>query len=253
MPEQELAQMKMLVSDAGADDVTVAGAEAAAEVRLDPIANGYRTMPDLVFTTLRDEILSGRLRPGERLNSSQLAGLLGVSRMPVREAISRLTAVGLVENVPHRGAFVKQLSIEEVVETYYIRAALEGIAARLAVRHLTDADLRRLRDLCDDIDATFERGDDAAFLAHNLAFHSIISEAAHSARLQKLIKDFYDLSAQYRALGLNLPGRHEEIRLEHRHIADALATRDPERAELCAREHHINTARRIAASAGESV
>ena len=224
---------------------------AEAEVRIGNVVHeDYRTMQDIVFTTLRDEIFSGRLKPGERLNSTRLAERLGVSRMPVREALNRLISVGLLEYTPHRGAYVRRLSVDEVIEIYYVRAAVEGIAARLAVRKLGDEELRRLQQLCDEMDAASESHDDAGLLARNAEFHNIIYRGTQSPRLEGLIQQYFRLSEQYRTLGLNLPGRHTEIGQEHRALATALLERDADRAERASREHHLNTARRIAQSAG---
>ena len=214
------------------------------------IRQDYRTIQDLVFTTLRDEILSGELEPGERLNTSQLSERLGVSRTPIREALNRLTSIGLVENIPHRGAFVRKLSIEEIIEMYYIRAALEGIAARLAARNLTEEEIQQLLQYCDQMESHLSTGHYQKILDTNFEFHSIIYQAAQSPRLQNLILQYYRHSEQYRALGLELPGRYAEICQEHRNLALALAERDMEGAESNAREHHLNTARRIAKSVG---
>ncbi len=213
----------------------------------------YRRMQDIVFMALRDQIFSGRLKPGERLNTTRLSEQLGVSRMPVREALTRLISVGLADNIPHRGAFVKKLSLEEVIEIYCIRAALEGVAARLAARSVAAADVEQLQKLCDEMERRLASGDESWFSEINQEFHGIIYHAAHAEHLEALIVQYYQRSSQYRALGLDLPGRHEEILAEHRAIARALGERDPDRAEAAAREHHLNTVRRIAQSAGSSI
>jgi DNA-binding GntR family transcriptional regulator len=230
-----------------------ASENAAANGPSSTIRQDYRTIQDLVFTTLRDEILSGELEPGERLNTSQLSERLGVSRTPIREALNRLTSIGLVENIPHRGAFVRKLSIEEIIEIYYIRAALEGIAARLAARNLKQEEIQQLLHLCDGMESHLSTGNYQKILETNFAFHNTIYQAAQSPRLQNLILQYYSQSEQYRALGLELPGRYSEICQEHRNLALALARRDVEAAELQAREHHLNTARRIAKSVGRDV
>ncbi len=217
------------------------------------IRHNYQRIQDLVFTILRDEILSGKLQPNEKLNTNQLAERLGVSRTPIREALNRLISVGLIETVPHRGAYVRALSIEEVIEIYYIRAALEGIAARLAARNLKPAEIERLLQYCNEIEAHLSGEDYQKILETNFLFHTIIYEAAQSPRLQTLILQYYRQSEQYRALGLELPGRYAEICVEHRNIANALAAGDVEKAEFCAREHHLNTARRIAKSIGSDI
>ena len=222
------------------------------DLRLPSITGDYHTMQDLVFTTLRDEIFAGRLKPGDRLNTSELARRLGVSRMPVREALNRLISVGLVENLPHRGAFVTKLSVEEVIEIYYIRAALEGIAARLAVQSMTPQAKKRLLEICDAIERAINEEDDLMILRLNFDFHSLIYESIQSERIEDLIFQYYTLTEQYRALGLDLPGRYDEIKGEHRRIAEAIAAGDADAAEKYGREHHLTTARRIARSVGST-
>lgn len=217
------------------------------------IRENYQRIQDLVFTNLRDEILSGKLRPNEKLNTNLISKRLGVSRTPIREALNRLISVGLVETIPHRGIFIRKLSIEEIIELYYIRAALEGIAARLAVRNLKKEDTKRLLQHCDDMETQHLLGNVPKFLEINFLFHEIIYEASQSPQLQDLLFQYYSRSEQYRTLGLELPGRYKQICDEHRNLATALADGDIERAEFCAREHHFNTARQIAKSIGSDI
>ncbi|TXT44973.1 MAG: transcriptional regulator, partial [Spirochaetes bacterium] len=92
----------------------------------------YRSIQDIVFTTLRDEIVSHAVKPGEVLNTVELSKRLGVSRTPIREALNRLISIGLVEETPHRSCYVKKISLDQLIEIFYIRAALAGVATRLA-------------------------------------------------------------------------------------------------------------------------
>jgi len=217
------------------------------------VADQYRSKQDIVFQTLKDEILSGRLRPGDELNTLDLSKRLGVSRTPIREALNRLTSIGLAESEPHRGAFVKELSLKEVVEMYWIRGALGGIAARLATRNLNDSDRRRLLELCDSMDSNASSGDSKLFLKNNSEFHTIIYHAAQSPMLETLLVQYDRQSEQYRALGFELPGRASEISDEHRQIADALLAGKKMLAEKLVRVHLFNTASRIAKSFGIDV
>ena len=212
------------------------------------IRGEYRSIQDIVFTTLRDEILRQKLNPGDILNTVELSERLGVSRTPIREALNRLISIGLVEEAPHRSACVKKLSVDQIIEIYYIRAALSGIAARLAARNLTEAEINQLFKLCDRMDADIEHGQSKAMLEDNLKFHSIIYKATKSRRLEELALQYHSQSEQYQALGLELPGRYAEICAEHRDLANALAAGDKEGAEFCARQHLFNTAKRIAAN-----
>jgi DNA-binding GntR family transcriptional regulator len=217
---------------------------------ISPVQKEYRSILDIVFCKLRDEILSGKLKPGDSLNTLQLSQRLGASRTPIREALNRLASVGLVEYITHRGAFVKKLSVAEVIELYHIRAALEGIAARLSVGKFTKETKDKLIELCDIMDSCLACGDFKKMLDINFQFHSIINNTYDSPRLQSLILQYYQLSRNYRALGLELPGRIREICREHRNIAEALCKNDKNNAEKYMREHHFNTARRIASSFG---
>ena len=217
------------------------------------IRENYQRIQDLVFTTLRDEILSGKLKPDEKLNTNQLAKRLGVSRTPIREALNRLIAVGLVQTIPHRGIYVRKLSIDEIIELYYIRAALEGIAARLAVRNLTKDEIKLLFQYCDEMEAQHRAGNYQKLLKINFQFHETIYKVTRSPQLQDLLFQYYSRSEQYRTLGLELPGRYKEIFDEHRQLVAALESGDMEKADYCAREHHLNTARQIAKSIGSDI
>ena len=214
------------------------------------IRSVYRSMQDIVFETLRDEILSGKLPPASALNTLSLSKRLGVSRTPIREALNRLVATGLVENVAHRGSFVRKLSIGQVVEIYYIRAALAGVCARLATRRITDAQKKKLVALCDKMERDTSGGDLKAMLRHNFEFHEIIFKAAHSPGIESLALQYYHQSEQFRALSLELPGRSAEACKEHRGILNAILAGDADGAERSSREHQLNTARRIAQSLG---
>jgi DNA-binding GntR family transcriptional regulator len=208
----------------------------------------YRSMQDIVFETLRDEILSGKLPPGDSLNTLSLSRRLGVSRTPIREALNRLVSIGLVENFPFRGAFVRKMSVEEVLEVYYIRAAIAGVCSRLATKRITEAQKKRLIELCDEMEKPSE--DHKTMLQMNYEFHSIIFKAAHSPRIESLALQYYHQSEQFRALSLELPGRFEEACREHRKILQAIIDGDSDGAEQSSRDHQLNTARRITKSLG---
>ena len=107
----------------------------------------YSTMSEIVVARVRDDILSGKLRPGVRLDQVNLTEELGVSLSPLREAFRRLEAQGYITIVPHRGAYVAEFSQEELEDIYLVRRNLEGLAAELAMDRLTDGDLQRWVDI----------------------------------------------------------------------------------------------------------
>lgn len=219
----------------------------------DKVVSRYHTMNDLVFRLLSEEIFSGKLEPGAKLNIREIADRVGVSVTPVREALNQLASMGLVDMVPHRSPEVKRLSIDEIVEVYYIRAALEGISARLAATKLTESDLDRLQSLCDEMVPLLEQRSMDDILENNYQFHSIIYTAATSPRLEEMVRQLYRQCSHYRFLVMGLPGAYNAIHDEHCQIFDALASRDINRADAVAREHHLNSARRIAAAMGLDV
>jgi DNA-binding GntR family transcriptional regulator len=210
------------------------------------VATAYRTMKEIAYDAIREAILSGRFPPGQRLVADDLAQEFGTSRMPVREALQRLENAGLVSITPHRGAVVNELSEQEIVEVYHIRAVLEGLAARLAAPRLGPADYDRLNALIDDMAATSTTAPDLEqLLRGNRDFHEIIWQAAQAPRLHELLENLYDASRRFRNISILLSGRLEQIVQEHRRIVKALAAGDPVAAERFANEHHEITAQRL--------
>ena len=208
----------------------------------------YRTMQEIAYGAIRDGILAGRHSPGQRLIADELAKELGVSRMPVREALHRLEAAGLVTIAPHRGAMVSELSENECAEIYHIRAVLDGLATRLASPNLSQADHTRLSRLLDEMDAAVTAQDLERVLRVNREFHTLIWDAARAPRLRELLENLYDASQRFRNISVLIPGRLDQITHEHRLIAEALARGDAAAAERFANEHHEGTARRLLAS-----
>ena len=205
----------------------------------------YRTMPEIAYDAIRDAILSGRHAPGQRLVTEELAKELGVSRMPVREALHRLEVSGLITITPHKGAVVSHLSEAEVAEIFHIRAVLEGLATRLAAGRMTLADHKRLGALLGEMERAARARDPGKVLVLNRDFHAVIWRAARAPRLLELLENLYDACQRFRNLSVRLPGRLNQITQEHRRIARALAQRDTAAAERNANAHYEGTARRL--------
>lgn len=209
------------------------------------MAATYRTMQEIVTDSIRDSILSGKYSPGERLVAEDIAKDLGVSRMPVREALHRLEVIGLVTLLPHKGAIVSELSEEEIIESYHIRAVLDGLATRLAAPQLTALDYARLEEILQEMDNAVNAKDMDKLLAVNRAFHEIIWQAARAPRLQVLLQNLYIASERFRNISILLPGRIDQITQDHRLIVQMLEKGDVANAERYANEHHEGTARRL--------
>ena len=195
------------------------------------------TLWQRVYDHLRGEILEGRLEPGAELAEVALAGQLGVSRGPIREAIGRLASEGLVTVRPRRGAVVRSLSKEEFLELYQVREALELMAVKLAVPRLTDEQLEELAALNDTMAAHAERGEVAAFFEANLAFHERLLEACGNAKLEELYRQLLGQLGRYRMGSLTLRGNLRRSVTEHAAILRAAKRRDAERAAQLMAEH----------------
>ncbi len=220
---------------------------------MDPIRNEHKSMQSIVFVKIKDEILSGRLKPGDPLNTLELSDRLGVSRTPIREALNHLTMVGLVEYIPYRGAFVKKLSVEQIIELYYIRGALAGVSARLAIKNLSKKQLEKLSLLCGKMEELLAAKEHLQMLEINSQFHEIIQKATKSPAIEGLMDLYYTQTEQYRQLALELPGRYIEVCAEHRRIYESFQRGDRESAEFYSREHYFNTSRCIAAAFDKNI
>jgi DNA-binding GntR family transcriptional regulator len=215
-------------------DATADTAAQAATVRA---GLDHRTLWQRVSDHLREEILSGRLLPGTILQEVSLAQSLGVSRGPVREALGRLGAEGLVTIRPRRGAVVRELSEDEFVEAYQVREALETMAVRLAVPRLTPEHLAALEQQIDKMSAHAERGDVKAFFEANGAFHGLFFDASGNRMLKDTYRQLVRQIDRYRLRSLLLRGNLQRSIAEHKAILRAAKAGDVERAVHLISEH----------------
>jgi DNA-binding GntR family transcriptional regulator len=195
------------------------------------LASGYRSIGDMVYEVLRESILSGAFSPGEHLRQEALATAIGVSRLPVRAALLKLDAEGLVEFSPHRGAVVQTLSHDEIVEIYELRDLLESYALRKSMARMTPARIERLRELAAQLDAEAE-GD--PFLEVRVRFYRELYDADKAPRLIELIEGLRSSVGRY-LLGWRVSdhkghGHHSEL-------VEQVASGDVEKAEAWLRKH----------------
>lgn len=214
-------------------------------------AGSHRTLAERAFAALHEAIVTGALAPGERLPIEELAGPLQMSPMPVREALRRLHAAGLVENVPHRGARVTELSVEDLREVYEARLELEPLAVRHAAERFTDEDARTASAALARHVRAYRRGDvNETFTAHT-DFHFALYRAGGSRWLLRLIAPLWESSQRYR---MSLPPRYrralEERRAEHERILQACVDRSPGDAARELHNHLVTTANRVSSRMG---
>jgi DNA-binding GntR family transcriptional regulator len=195
------------------------------------------TLWQRVYDFLREEILSERLVPGTELQEVALAEGLGVSRGPLREAIGRLAAEGLVTVRPRRGAVVRSLSKDEFLELYQVREALEVMAVRLAVPRLESGDIEELDVLVTQMAERSVRQEVAEFFEANMAFHARLVEASGNATLQELYGQLVGRMGRYRMRSLTLRGNLQRSVAEHGAILRAVKRGDADRAAHLMSEH----------------
>ncbi len=206
------------------------------------------TAQDIVLRSLRADIMTGVLRPGDQIVQESLAERYGVSRVPLREALKTLESEGQVAYYPHRGYFVAELSVADLLEVYRLRALLEAEAIRHAVPTLSDDDVAALAELLEAIDDAAARDDVIAMTAANRRFHFAIFDASGMPRLIKLLHQLWDATDAYRALYFHeAPNR---VRVAGEHAAMLVALRARAADELIVlhnehRDHSVGTVRAI--------
>lgn len=211
-------------------------------------SGGHRTLAEKAFDALHSAIVTGRLRPGARLPIEDLAERLQMSPMPIREALRRLHAAGLVENIPHRGARVTELSITDLAEVYEARLAVEVLAVRRAAERFTPADKARAQANLDTLGQLSDDNSEATSAAH-AAFHFTLYDAAASAWLRRLIAPVWETSERY---CLEFPQCRQLVprASEHQRLLDACAANDPDRTAAALHDHLASTANNIADAMG---
>jgi DNA-binding GntR family transcriptional regulator len=189
------------------------------------------------YEALKDSIVRGLLRPGERLKTAELARQFGVSMIPVREALRQLEADGLVSSTPHVGAIVSHLPIRELRETILVRASLEGLAARLAVQQMTEADFVALERSLAQTRQQASQVEPHEFWLLNLDFHRLIWRIADNHVLCQLVESVSEKTRRFQMVYGMLPPRGLADLHEHESILALFRRHDAVAAESAMREH----------------
>lgn len=192
---------------------------------------------DAIAEILREAILDGVLEPSAWLREEELAKELAVSRTPIREALGRLSAEGLVTITARQGAVVTPLSLEDVLDLFDVRERLEGLAARLAARHRAAADLQELERILAQMDQAAARRQVTDLIKLNVAFHRAIRRIARNRFLDRFLAQAEQAYRPFGRATYGFPGRIEAVLVEHRGILAAIEAGDLEGAERRAIEH----------------
>lgn len=195
----------------------------------------YNTKTEMVYEKLKEDIVAGILKQGEKIIAREVATEFGVSDIPVREALKKLESNGLVENVPHVGSRVTEVNIKTANEIFMIRVELESFATRLAAKNANASEAKKLQEIVDDIDLCIQRDDIEELSRLNTHFHKTLYKLSRNETLCDLIFSLMDRSQYSRSVFTYIPDRKEHSNEEHKLIVDAISKGDTEEAEKALR------------------
>ena len=205
-------------------------------------ANEYLPLRDVVFKTLREAILRGDLKPGERLMELQLAAKLGVSRTPIREAIRMLQQEGLVVTIPRRGAEVAAMTEKDMEDVLQVREALEILAVQLASEKITKEQIAELEERLKAFEQAVETAEVKQIAQSDIDFHDLIYTAAENPRLVVLLNNLREQIYRYRVEYLKDEKNYPRLIEEHRQIMQGLKERNEQYVVEMTKKHMDNQA-----------
>jgi DNA-binding GntR family transcriptional regulator len=204
----------------------------------------YKPLGDIVFDNLRNAIVKGILKPGERLMEEQIAVKLGVSRTPVREAIKKLEKEKLIEMVPRKGAYVARLTSKDVLDVLEIRKFLEGFSASLASQRITEEEIVELKKISQEFSKCIDNLDKDGMIEKDNEFHNLIFKATRNDKLIDIIKGLQDQFHRFRLVYFNEFDNYTQLKYWHEKICESISKRDENEASNNAKMH-INTIEEI--------
>lgn len=202
--------------------------------------NDYKPLREVIFNTLREAIIVGELKPGERLMEVQLAEKMGVSRTPVREAIRKLELEGLVEMLPRKGAHVADLSVKDIMDVLEVRATLDGLATMLSATRITEDELKDLKHVQSQFINFVEKENLQGSIKKDVEFHDIIYRSSRNEKLIQIANNLREQIQRFRVIYLKDYSSTKELIKEHAEIIEGISRKDPEIAQRYAQNHIRN-------------
>ena len=197
----------------------------------------HRPLREIVYEELKRQILVGEIAPGTRMMEVDLADDMGVSRTPVREAIRKLEKEGLVTIEPRRGAYASDISIKDMLDVLEVRQNLEGMAAALAARKVTEEEKRDFIKANEAYNAAVKSGNTEEIIKCDEYFHQLIVNYSDNKTLTQLLSQVQELALRFRYIYYDDFSRYEKMPMEHIEIEETILSGDTERARIVAEEH----------------
>ena len=205
----------------------------------------YDLLSTKVYRILKESIIKGDLKPGEKLWESKIAEQLKVSRTPVREAIQKIAAEGFVKMEPNLGIVVHEFSFKDLKEVLQIRRVLEGLAASVAAEKINPEEISQLQKNIEETNICVIKNDLVTYLEFNAKFHSLIFQFSRNERLIKMSLQLVGPEHRFKIRALTIPGRLKYYLEEHQKIVEALKRRDAEQAGRLSQKHAENILKNI--------
>ncbi len=195
------------------------------------------TLRERIVEFIKDSIISGKLKPGERVPEPEIARSLGISRTPIREAFRQLESEGFITVIPRKGAVVSPITSKDVKDFYAIKSLLEGYAARLACEKFTEKHIKRLKSLNEQMRRCVARNDIKGFYRLDNQFHETFLKACGNEKLCQLARQLVQQFERMRITALSVPGRMQNSLKQHEEIIKAFQERNADRVEQLVREN----------------
>ena len=206
------------------------------------------SLSERAYETIKESLLKidvTKEKDEDRIDERGLSESLGISRTPLREAINRLVIEGFLKVVPRKGIYVVKKSKREIIEILLVRAALEGMAARLATKYVTENEIQKMRELFSPFGESTTGGQFIKYSDANIVFHELVLRTSHCGKLIELAGNLFDHIRWIRFMTIVYEDRFKKMQKEHLHIIEALEKRDPDLAEKRMRAHIEGLARYI--------
>lgn len=202
--------------------------------------NAYLPLRDVVFNTLREAILKGELKPGERLMELQLAAKLGVSRTPIREAIRMLEQEGLAVTVPRKGAEVAKMTEKDMEDVLQIREALDELAVSIACEQITREEIEELKETMREFEESAKTRDVRKIAGADVKFHDIIYQATRNPKLVNMLSNLREQMYRYRVEYLKDEKNYPMLVREHSQIVAGLSEKNKDKVTAAMHQHVRN-------------
>ena len=199
--------------------------------------NDYKPLRDVIFDTLREAIIVGELKPGERLMEVQLAKKMGVSRTPVREAIRKLELEGRVEMLPRKGAHIADLSVKDIMDLLEERASLDGLATSLSASRISEDEIKELKHIHSQFINYVEKENLQGSIKKDVEFHDIIYRSSRNDKLIQISNNLREQIQRFRVIYIKDYSSSRELIREHNEIIDAISSRSSDMAMKSAQSH----------------